>query len=434
MLRNKKIDKRGLRLMLALAAVALAAAAFAPLGLSAGMSRADGESGSSRGGSPQGRGALISYERVARLSRSAVASELKRARLGPGAPALGARSARDGLDAYRVVYRTVLASGRGVAASGLVAFPRRATGTLSLVEYGHGTTATRGDVPSAFGLHGSDGIEGRWTAELFASAGFVAALPDYVGMGVGRTRPEYEVAKSEASASLDLLRAAEAISARRGQRLARGVLVTGFSQGAAGAQALARVLARHADPRLTLRALAPISGPYDLTGAELPGMFDGRVSAAVASYYLGYVLTAWNPLYHLYRQPSDAFRAPYAGRVESLFDGSHADGQIEAELPTDFRRLLTAKFVRDLHHPTGALLHALTANSTCSDWTPRVPVRLYAASGDYTVTQVNAEQCARAIRKRGGHVQMIELGHVSHDVSDFLGLPRVVQWFATLTP
>jgi hypothetical protein len=102
-----------------------------------------------------------------------------------------------------------------------------------------------------------------------------------------------------------------------------------------------------------------------------------------------------------YYSTSDRLLTASIGRTVVTFDGSHAEGQIEAELPTDFRRLLTAKFVRELHHPTGALLHVLTVNSTCSDWTPRVPVRLYAASGDDTVTQANADQCAASPARFG---------------------------------
>jgi hypothetical protein len=138
-----------------------------------------------------GAGSLISYHRVAVLSRRAVAIELRDARIAPGAPALGARAVRSGVGAYRVVYRTRGPSGGMVPASGLVAFPTGATARMAMVDYGHGTTASREDVPSSFGMDGGLGIEGRWSAELFASAGFAVALPDYLGLGVSHLRPQY---------------------------------------------------------------------------------------------------------------------------------------------------------------------------------------------------------------------------------------------------
>jgi hypothetical protein len=44
------------------------------------------------------------------------------------------------------------------------------------------------------------------------------------------------------------------------------------------------------------------------------------------------------------------------------------------------------------------------------------------------VTQVNAEQCAQAIK-----APVVQLGNVSHDVSDFAALPQIVRWFLKLS-
>ena len=282
-----------------------------------------------------------------------------------------------------------------VPASGLIAFPTGATARLAMVDYGHGTTASRDDVPSSFGMDGGLGIEGRWSAELFASAGFAVALPDYLSLGVSRLRPQYEVARTEASASLDLLRATQRLAAATGHRLNGQVFLTGFSQGAAAALAIARSLQAGTLPALRLMAVGAVSGPYELQAAELPAILDGRVSPAMASYLLGYVLTAWNPVYHLFAGPAVAFRAPYDARVESLFDGAHADQQIAAELPGDFRQLLTPRYLRELERPSARLLAALRANSTCNGWTPRVPVRLIA---DGPIGEIKTRVGTRTIR------------------------------------
>jgi hypothetical protein len=424
-----------------LAALAVAVLALTPLAAPAVSSAA----ATGRGTAPPGNsGTLISATVIERISKNAVAAELASARLGPGDPALGAGRVRYGLVAYRVLYRTVNADGQPVRASGLVAFPSGGPRRLPLVDYDHGTASTKPDVPSSFGLDkAGDGIEGRWSAELFASAGFAVAEPDYVGMGAGPGRPEYEVAASEVSASADLLRAACQIARYRGDTLAPGVLVTGFSQGGAAAMALGRALQDGAYPGLRVRALAPISGPYDLIGAELPGMFNGQVNAGSAVYLTGYALTAWNPLYHLYAEPQDAFRQPYASRIAGLFDGYHTYQQQSQALPPTMRDLYTAGYLRLLEHPAGALRRALIANSTCAGWTPQVPVRLYAASGDQTVTQVNALHCLQAIRARHGQVRLVQLGAVSqpapvppafrgHDISAFIALPEVLRWFLAI--
>jgi hypothetical protein len=387
-------------------------------------------------------GTLVSATLLQRLSAASVRSELAAARLAPGAPSLGAGAVRYGVVAYRVTYRTVNAAGQPVLASGLVAFPSTAKGTrtLPVVSYDHGTTATSADTPSSFGLGPDHAVEGRWSAELFASAGFAVTEPDYVGMGSGTGPVEYLVAKSEATASADLLLAARTLAGQRHDTLERGVLVTGFSQGGGAAMALGRDLqqdeqqdSQQGKQYFRLRALAPVSGPYNLISAELPGLFNGQVASAVAPYYIGYTLTTWNALYHLYGTPADAFLAPYANEISGLFDGSHQDAAIAAALPDSLNKLLTPQVLGQLKNPQGRFMRAFQANQTCTGWTPQVPVRLYAASGDTTVTQVNAQQCARAIQARGGSVQLIQLGQVDHDTSDFVALPQIVRWFSELS-
>ena len=129
---------------------------------------------------------LISATPIARLPESAVAAELRNARDEPGTPALGAGMVRYGIDAYRVIYQTVNATGQPVRAGGLVAFPAAGPRQLRLFSFAAGTSTYKLNVPSSFGLDAArDGPEGRWSAELFASAGFAVAEPDYVGMGLG---------------------------------------------------------------------------------------------------------------------------------------------------------------------------------------------------------------------------------------------------------
>ena len=134
----------------------------------------------------------------------------------------------------------------------------------------------------------------------------------------------------------------------------------------------------------------------------------------------------------MYPAPKDAFRPPYAAIAEGLFYGSHPHQQIITALPPRLQDLLTPRYLRLLQHPTGALKAALIRNSTCTGWTPRVPVRLYAASGDTTVTPVNAQHCQQTIRAHHGRVRLVQLGAVSHNISDFLALPKIVRWFHTL--
>jgi hypothetical protein len=161
-----------------------------------------------------------------------------------------------GVDGYRVIHRTVTVDGSPATASGLVVLPRRAVRNLRVVEFGHGTEVPRRDAPSV-----NPESDGRLAGLVAASAGFAAVAPDYLGLGAGPGHHPFIHAASEASASLDLLRASLVIAARHGRRLHPRGFVTGFSQGGQAAMALGQVLQHGADPRLRLgpwpRSVAP---------------------------------------------------------------------------------------------------------------------------------------------------------------------------------
>ncbi|WP_204075510.1 hypothetical protein [Planotetraspora phitsanulokensis] len=367
------------------------------------------------------RGEVVSATGVGRLSSKQVAAYLHKTGF-PAPKTVG------GVDLYTLVYGTVTVDGKPTTASGVVALPQKRRRDLQTVIYEHGTMATRNDAPS---LDGES--DGQAIPIAFASAGFAGVAPDYLGLGSGPGFHPYMHAESEATASVDLLRAARTMAARHGQRLNGQVLVTGFSQGGQAAMALGRELQRGADGRLRLTALAPISGPYDVEGAELPAALSGDLDPLSSTFYLAYWIVSMNRLYHFYDTPDQVYRAPYDTTMEKLFDGDHAFEDIAAGLPPNPRELLTEDFLRRLEQPTGTLLQAIRVNdTTCTDWRPRVPVRLYGAKGDGDVAFANAEHCLRDLRAHGADVSLTNVGDVDHNTSAFRSLPLVLRWFQQL--
>jgi hypothetical protein len=394
------------------------------LALSAGTASA-GATGHSVPGRPgcACRGAVVSVVPVASFSAPQLAQSLKNLGLGSWSA-----SVHYGVDGYRVIYRTISVDGSPSTASGLVVLPRRTARTLRIVEFGHGTTVPRLDAPSFY-----PESDGRLAGLVAASAGFAAAAPDYLGLGAGPGPHPFLHAASEASASLDLLRASLAIAARHGRRLDPQVFVTGFSQGGQAAMALGHALQQGADPRLRLGALAPVSGTYDVAHAEFPAIFSGQIAPLSATFYLPYLILAWNRIYHLYQRPSQAFRAPYDHTMPILDDGYHTDEQIQAGLAPTVRALLTPRFLRLLHHPAGPLLRGLRINDATCGWQPHVPVRLYAARADRDSVIANAWHCQQALRAHGADVPVIDVGPVDHDTSLVLALPQLLSWFQQLS-
>ncbi|MEV5833959.1 hypothetical protein [Nocardia sp. NPDC052112] len=364
------------------------------------------------------RGEVVSTTPVAQLSAEQATTYLASADMGT--------PARNGVDAYRVVYRTVTPAGDPTTASGLVVLPRTDARRLRVVTYEHGTLVLKSDAPSV-----NDTRADRARTIMFAAAGYAAIAPDYLGLGEGPGPHPYTHAPSEVSASVDLLRAARTMVA--GQHdFDPDILVTGFSQGGQAATALGKALQGGDAPGFGLAALAPISGPYDVQHVETPGAVAGRVLPAVAVFYLAYWITAMNRIYHLYDRPADAFQEPIADRIEQLFDGQQNEITIGTALPVRPELLLTPKFLALAQDPTGTAREAVAASDGTCDWTPRVPVHLYAATGDRNVLYANAEHCLQAMRT--DRVTLTDLGDIDHSATARVALPQILDWFQREIP
>jgi dienelactone hydrolase len=367
------------------------------------------------------RGSVVSYAKVAHLSRSQARAYLHAA--GYDSP-----KARRGVIIYRIIYRTISSRGKPDTASGVMALPADSRRTLPTVVFEHGTMAAKADAASV-------APDSRAEVMLLAGAGYAAVEPDYLGLGLGPGHHPYLDPASEATASVDMLRAARVVAERVHRQLESKIMVTGFSQGGQAALAFAHALQHGVGSRLRLRAVAGISGPYDLQHAELPAALDGTLNPKLAAFYVAYWITSMNKFHHLYARPSQAFRDPYDKTMPDLFDGLHSDQSIFVALPDSPQQLLTRRFLARLTHPSGEIRRLLRSDdTTCISWVPRAPVRLYAAHADTQVAFLNAVHCQHAFDARGLHVPLINVGNVDHFPSEQIALPRVVRWFEKLQP
>jgi pimeloyl-ACP methyl ester carboxylesterase len=365
-------------------------------------------------------GRVLSTTPLLTLDREAVSQEFSQAGLPHS-------TAQYGVKDYRIEYCTISPTGSLTTASGLLALPREPIGhELSPVLYEHGTDAGKTEVPSFL-----TGTENKIIPAYFSSAGYAVIAPDYLGLGTSPGRHPYGQASSEASVSLDMLRAADVVSRGQMAPLSKQVLVTGFSQGGQAAMAAGQALQRTGDP-WRLAALAPMAGPYDLSGTESEALLDPtRTNPLKASLYAAYLFTAWKDLYHLYTDPRQIFTAPYAGIIEGLFDGTHTVTDIEAVLPVP-QKLFQPQALALIARPTGRYAAALRDNDVCY-WAPSVPTRLYAAHGDLDVVFANAEQCRRQIMAHGGTAQIVDLGNVDHVGTAKASVSLIRTWFTELT-
>lgn len=372
----------------------------------------------------QPRGTLIGAVGVARLSalqtQHAIGGWKEERTLH-----LDTSAVEDGVDAYRLTYRTVAPDGTTpTTASGLVVLPAHPRPSSRLVQWDHGTTIDRHDAPST-----GDDSDARRTAYLFAGSGAIAVAPDYLGLGTGPGRHPYNHRPSEVTASLDMLNAARAFVIGRSLRFDPRVLVAGFSQGGKVAVAVGAALQAGAAPGLALGALAGIAGPYDLQHAQTPK--ERTLDPYGVTFSLAYTALAWNPVFGVFDRPSQVFRPPYDRTLPRLFDGRHSQAEVFAGLDVP-GRVFTTSFLRRVAHPDGGLLRGEQTSDGACRWAPGAPTRLYAARADEQVAFLNTQHCQRDFATAGADVPVIALGHHGHFGSAILATNQVARWFRTL--
>ena len=132
---------------------------------------------------------------------------------------------------YAITYNTVDVHGNATVASGAVYLPTlNSCEYAPMIAYNHGTEFKRNNVPS----NGSYSGQGLY----FSATGFISVLPDYLGMGVNSGIHPYQHAESEATATIDLIRAVREFLDTNTVIHDNGQLfLTGYSQGGHAAMA-----------------------------------------------------------------------------------------------------------------------------------------------------------------------------------------------------
>ena len=307
-----------------------------------------------------------------------------------------------GVLARKLDYETVDPDGGRILASGVVVVPQGVTKALPLACYQHGTTIQTNQVPSS-------AVYGETVVGLgFAGTGYAAVLPDYLGLGDSPGYHPYVHARTEATAAIDLLRAARTWCATNGIALNGQVFLCGYSQGGHAAMALHREIETFHTNEFTITASAPMAGPYDLSGATTADFLSTRIMPN--PYYFAFLLKAYQTVYQVSSSLSNLLQAPYATKVPPLLDGAHTSTQINAVMPSVPALILKPEQLAAFRtNVVGHPLRAALRDNDVFDWTPRAPTRLYHCHADQDVLALNSTNAVNRFWARGAtQVQLID--------------------------
>lgn len=300
-----------------------------------------------------------------------------------------------GVKYYRVLYTTPDLKGVLDTASALIAIPDNAAKVYPRLVYQHGTSGSRQDVPSVNVQQNGEGTIG-W---LFAGMGYVSLLPDYLGLGESRGFHPYVHAESEASAALDLLRAAKEFADQQGVKTNSQLFVTGYSQGGHAAMALHRTIEKDPTEEFVVTAAAPLSGPYSI-GEVMRSLILSDQVYLYPAYIPNTALSYQTAYGNIFSQMTDLFKPDYAVLIEKFYQNQIGLSQLNDQLIAlliakegscrPFKMLqdnVVQAVSNDADHPIN---RALRANNTYNNWLPKAPMRLYYCMADDQVPFLNS--------------------------------------------
>ena len=364
------------------------------------------------------RGKVLSAARIQTLTTNLIAFLL--------AEAGSSLQPQYGVEVHKIVYETLDSVGAITQASGVLAVPLNPGKALPLASYQHGTLVLDSEAPSASAL-------GEWVIGVaFATTGYAAVVPDYLGLGDSPGLQLYHHARSEATACVDLLRAARTWCASNNVELNDQLFLAGYSHGGHVTMALHRELEAFHTNEFTIAASAPMAGAYDLSGTTLADALSGRPMPN--PYYFGLLLAAYQDVYHFADSLADVLASPYDTTLPPLLTGTNSSSQINAAMPSVVTNAFKPEVVAALQNDPNYPLRVALWDNDLYRWTPRAPMRLYHCGGDQDVVPANSQVAYDSFRARGAtQVELIEpLESGDHGDCVLPSLEGAKSWFDSL--
>ncbi len=330
---------------------------------------------------------------------------------------------------YKLTYNTTDISGNPTVASGALYVPQSDADSVPLVSYQHGTVMDRSQVPS----RRSDDPAGLF----YSGNGYITTMPDYLGLGDNPGLHPYLHWESEATATIDLIRAAREFLRDSLHMGDSQLFITGYSQGGHATMAVHKYIQENGlKSEFNLTASAPMAGPYPLSFAQFDYIFS-EDSTYSGSFYIPYIIASYQSVYgNLYTSHDQYYDPPY----DSIFKAWETSGKFFDNYPMESLPRNFYEFMQDsvMDHLLEDPDHPFRANLRKNDlhnWAPQEPVRLIYCGMDITVPPSCATSTQDSMRMLGAPDVLAvnagpEYNHSSCTLPAFL---YALDWFESLS-
>ena len=285
----------------------------------------------------------------------------------------------NGAAIYKITYNTTDVFGNPTVASGALYVPQVLCDTLPWVSYQHGTVFEKANVPS-----------NTWEYDigfLYSGNGYITTLPDYLGMGDNEGIHPYIHWESEATASIDLIRAAREYMLNTRKIWDNNQLfLAGYSQGGHSTMAVHKyITVNNLQSEFNVVASAPMSGPYALSAAAIDILFGSPTYPA--PHYFPYICASYQYIYgNLYTSYDEFYDPPYDAQIADWIDA----GANAPYLPTNFYAFIQDSVLENIKNNPNHPVNIDLRDNDLHNWIPQEPVRMLYCTMDDQVPFENA--------------------------------------------
>ncbi|HOP03763.1 MAG TPA: lipase family protein [Tenuifilaceae bacterium] len=305
---------------------------------------------------------------------------------------------------YRITYFTVSHNNDPIVASGALLVPD-AQNSLPLLSFQHGTITEESSAPSNFQSFYTD------AATVFASTGFIIALPDYIGYGESKSIPHpYEHRASLATSCRDMIRATyEFFKVQKIEQPSQQLFLSGYSEGGFATMATYKLLQEQHSNEFIITGVTVGAGAYNKT--EFANYIINSTENQQHINSFVWVLDVYNAIYPNLKRPLNYyFNEPWATTIANY--GPFSDIEQNPHL------LFNEDFIQNFSAGNDIELNAALADNDCYNWIPYSPLQMYHGTNDVYVPYFNSSTAYEAMVNNGAtNVELIPIIGGDHETS-----------------
>jgi hypothetical protein len=325
---------------------------------------------------------------------------------------------------FRVLYYTEdIKPDSLTIASSLVAIPTNyVCDELGIMSYGHGLCLKDDCVPSNnFPWSGYSFI-----TKGMAANGFIGVAPDYIHMSqYASPGPQAFIhARTEATATIDLIRAVRKYCADNNIQLTGQVFLSGYSQGGNSSVATAKMMQELHPTEFNIAGVYAGGGSYDISGICADSLSSTsrktpeRHSLPLVIKSLSVVyedsLIVWGTGLNINNIIDSVFKSPYDTLIPKLVDRKHpfSDNSVLDSIPA---RMIEDSILFYFQTDPNHYFRRVLADNDIYDWSPQMPLVLFHSDIDIENPYENAIFTLQKFQQNGApDVQLVTVNGLSH--------------------